>query len=218
MASKSKSVVRIHTRDAIKFMGEYDLLKNIGLGVWHWGLFVNGELTSAISFGTTCFSSHRGFLSKISERTGFRVIQLCRGATVPWAQKDSPSHLISICCKKMYEMMGPLIIVAYANPTLGEVGTIYQACNAIYTGMTDPKGQANYIINGKKMTGWKVFKKYGTRSKERLRKFDLDLQVQPLNPKHRYLFLACSKLKKKWVRKLLEPYLLPYPKKNHTEY
>jgi len=50
------------------------------------------------------------------------------------------------------------VVVAYADVLYSEVGTIYQASNAIYTGLTNPKGQANYLINGKLLSGWIVRK------------------------------------------------------------
>jgi hypothetical protein len=118
----------------------------------------------------------------------------------------------------MYNLKGPLIVVAYANPELGEIGTIYQACNAVYTGMTNPKGQANYVVLGKPMSGWQVRKRFGTRSRNKLREIDPDHQILPLSPKHRYILLACSRLKRKVIRQLLAPYSLPYPRRqNQTQ-
>lgn len=109
--------------------------------------------------------------------------------------------------------MGPIMIVAYSNQLLGEIGTIYQASNAIYTGLTQPGGQANYIVNGKQMSGWMVRKKFGTRSISKLRDIFPDSERLPLSPKHRYVFITGPKLKRRQIFGLLEPYMLPYPKR-----
>ena len=214
MKSKMGSVQRVPAQDAAQFMDRFEVLGNVGLAVWHWGLVSGGQLVSVVSFGTTCFSPRRGFLGGIASQANCRILQLCRGATAPEAPRNSPSHLLSTACNRIYKDMGCLLIVAYADPNLGETGTIYQACNAIYTGMTDPGGQANYIVLGKSMSGWQVRKKYGTRSRARLSTIDPDVKILPLTPKHRYVLLACPRRKKRHVRRLLAPRTLPYPNKH----
>ena len=105
------------------------------------------------------------------------------------------------------------MVVAYADVLYSEVGTIYQASNAIYTGLTNPKGQANYLINGKLLSGWIVRKKYGTRSQLKLKAIDPNVAVFPLQPKFRYILLAGSPRFRRHVRKLLELHRKPYPKR-----
>lgn len=195
----------------MRFLRRYELLGDVGLGIWHWGLYEERGLTSVVSFGTTGFSGHRGFIAEIGKVAHCGVVQLCRGATTAFSHPHAASYLVSRACQKMYHAKGPLIIVAYANPVLGEIGTIYQACNAIYTGMTNPKGQANYIVNNKLLSGWVVRKKFGTRDQSMLKKIDAGFKVIPLIPKHRYVMLACSKLRKRKLLKLFESYKLPYP-------
>ena len=196
------------------FLRNYELLGNSGLGVWNWGLFENNNLTSVVSYGVPNFSQKRGFISDIGRRTGVKIFQLCRGASSEFAHPHASSYLVSVASHLIYKWKGPMIIVAYANPILGEIGTIYQACNAIYTGLTNPKGQANYLIYGQKRSGWVVRKKYKTRSLAKLRNLDPNVEVYRLMPKHRYVFLACSKLKKQQIAKLFDAYVLPYPKRH----
>lgn len=210
---KEFRLAKISKPIADDFMKEFEHLGNVGLGVWHWGLKFNKSLASVVSYGTTCFSPKRSWLGYIARETGCSIIQLCRGGSAPWAPKGTATRLISQANREMYRVKGPIMIVAYANQELSEIGTIYQACNAIYTGLTEPKGQANYIINGRILTGWQVRKLYSTRDRTRLSQVDPHLQVLPLNKKHRYIMLAGSRTKKRRLKKLLEPFILSYPKR-----
>ena len=194
-------------------MRKYEHLGNTGLGVWHWGLKCKNKLLGVVSYGTTCFSVKRGWLASIAQKEGCNLIQLCRGGTAYDSPRGLASHLISLSNEMFYKQKGNLLIVAYADPALCEIGTIYQACNAIYTGMTNPKGQANYIIEGRKMTGWQVRKYYGTRDHSKLFEVDKNVQVLPLRNRHRYIMLAASPLKQRMLRKLLGTYMQPYPKR-----
>jgi len=210
---KSTSLVKLTKSEADEFMRKYEHLGNTGLGVWHLGLKCKNKLLGVVSYGPTCFSVKRGWLASIAQKEGCSLIQLCRGGTAYDAPRGLASHLISLSNKILYKNKGHLLIVAYADTSLCEIGTIYQACSAIYTGMTNPKAQANYIIEGRKMSGWQVRKRYGTREQSKLFEMDKNMQVLPLHKKHRYVMLAASPLKAHMLRKLLDPYMQPYPKR-----
>lgn len=215
MTSKNSCVIKISKSVAEKFMQGYEHLSNVGLGVWHWGLLIKGELAGVVSYGTVCFSTKRGWLGEIAQKANSGIIQLCRGASAPWSPIGTGSRLISLANKEVYKKTGSSIIVAYSDTKFCEIGTIYQACNAIYTGLTNPKGQANYVINGKILSGWQVRKRYGTRVRSKLCSIDEKVQILPLNKKHRYVFGVGPKLRKRYLIKLLAPYSLPYPKREN---
>ena len=208
---------RVSRATAEDFMRFFEHLGNIGLGVWHWGLKLDGGLAGVVSYGITCFSPNRGWLGRIASETDCGIIQLCRGASATWSPKNTASRLISLANRGMYQLKGPIMIIAYANRKIKEIGTIYQACNAIYTGQTDPKGQADYIINGRRLTGWQVRKIYGTRDRSKLSSIDPMHQIFPLPRKHRYIMLAAPPKKKRHMRKLLSSFSRPYPKRNKKE-
>ena len=207
-------IARIARSEANDFLARFEILGNVGLGVWHWGLWYEQDLLSVISFGTTCFGGRRGWIAKSANTNGVRLFQLCRGGTLPDAPKRIPSRAISLASRAMRELHGPFITVAYADEALGEIGTIYQACGALYTGMTNPKGQANYIINDKLKSAWQVRRTYGTRDKKRLAKIDPNLKVILLKPKHRYLFVFAPRLAKKRIIDSVAKYVQAYPRRN----
>jgi hypothetical protein len=58
-----------------------------------------------------------------------RAVCLARGACVHWAHPHAASHLISKACKLAAAEVGWQIFYAYADPTAGERGVVYQAAN-----------------------------------------------------------------------------------------
>lgn len=204
-------IARIARNEADNFLLRFEILGNVGLGVWHWGLWHQEVLLSVITFGTTCFGGQRGWIANTAQMNGVRLFQLCRGGTLPTAPRGSPSRAISLASKAMRELYGPFIAVAYANEALGEIGTIYQASGALYTGITKPKGQANYIIQDKIQSAWQVRRTYGTRDRTRLATLDPNMKVLPLAPKHRYIFVIAPKLLKKRIIFAIKEHVQPYP-------
>jgi hypothetical protein len=209
---------KIDFATAARFFATYEHLGNCGLGVWHWGAFApqlaskkDDELIGAVSFGTTCFSRNRGLLSSVAVKFGLNIYQICRGGTASSAPFNTPSRVVSMALAELEKLRGPCLVVAYADRTYNEVGTIYQACNALYTGLTNPKDQANYIINGKLTSGWLVRKRYGTRSMKALRLIEPNIVKLPLNNKYRYVFVQAPPRERARILRELRPLLLPYP-------
>ena len=214
MTLKQSFVLPIGTNVANDFIKDYEHLGNVGLGVWHFGLFCSGYLISVVSFGTPCFASSRGQLGTVAGECNARILQLCRGATAFHAPRNSASRAIRLALRAIHQMHGGCLVVAYADTHFSEIGTIYQACNAVYTGETDPKGQADYIIHGRRMSGWVVRKRYGTRCRNALRQIDEDIQILPLRSKHRYVLVAGPRRFRRRCRRRLEAFSRPYPKRS----
>lgn len=144
---------RIDKSTAQNFFQQYEHLGNCGLGVWHYGVFKDFELISVISFGSVCFNPNRSSIGLIADKYNLRVIQLTRGGTKFGQPKNTPSMAVSMALKQIKSDLGDLIVIAYSDVKWNEVGTIYQALNFYYLGMTNPKGQSNYVINGSLISG-----------------------------------------------------------------
>ena len=82
-----------------------------------------------------------------------RAICLARGACVHWAHPHAASHLISKACRLAAEEFGWRIFFAYSDPTAGEIGTVYQACNWLYlgegVGRSKDRGRCDSSTGGK---------------------------------------------------------------------
>ena len=89
-----------------------------------------GELLGVASFGMPMGTASRDVCGPAWRD---RTIALERGACVPWAHPHAASFLISRAVKAIVAL-GYAVVVAYADPAAGEVGTIYQALNWLYLG------------------------------------------------------------------------------------
>lgn len=200
--------------EAVSFMQRYEHLGNVGLGVWHLGMVLDDDVVSVLSFGVPCFATNRGVLGLLAAERNLKLVQLCRGGTRSHAPHNAASRAIALGLRSIRERCGDSLVVAYADPRFGELGTIYQACNAVHTGWTDPKGQAEYIVDGRRMNAWAVRKRYGTRSRNKLATLGLDVQVLLLPPKLRYVMVAAGPRLRRSVLRDLESLKVPYPKRD----
>ena len=207
----------ISKKEATSFFQKYEHLGNCGLGVWHYALKHDTQVLSVVSFGSTAFNPYHSFLGNLGKQYNMRVIQLTRGGTRYDAPKNIPSITISMAMKEIRKLLGDCIVIAYSDTRWNEIGTIYQASNFIYCGLTNPGGQSNYIINNKIVSGWSVRKIFGTRSMDKLLKIDNTIKKIPLTPKHIYLYEKKKKIKKRLIFKDLEKHYhisnLTYPKR-----
>jgi hypothetical protein len=213
MERKTVTVRAIDHSSAREFFEQYEHLGDCGLGVWHYGALHDSALIGVISFGTTCFTVKRSPFSDIARQFALKTYQICRGGTIGDAPRNTASWVLSRALKMFQQERGSCLVVAYADRLFNEMGTIYQSCNGLYTGKTNPKNQANYIIEGRWMSGWLVRKKYRSRSMDSLRRIDKNVVKIPLTAKYRYVFVQTPPLKKRMIIRSLEPLLLPYPKR-----
>ncbi|MEN6636369.1 MAG: hypothetical protein ABFC56_10995 [Clostridiaceae bacterium] len=204
---------RIEKETAQRFFQQYEHLGNCGLGVWHYGIYSEDNLIAVVSFGTVCFNPHRSSIGAIAAKYNLRVIQLTRGGTKFDQPKNTPSMSVSMALKQIRNDLGDMIVIAYSDIKWNEVGTIYQASNFSYLGMTNPKGQSNYFINGLPLSGWNVRKQYGTRKVESLLNLGLLVEKKPLSQKHMYVYLNMCKTKKISIHKEIATRLKPFPKR-----
>ena len=207
------TVKEINKKEAQDFFIQYEHLGNCGLGVWHYGLYNGDELISVVSFGATNFNPNRSSLGRIAKECDLKIIQLTRGGTKFDAPKNIPSYTISRAFIELKKRFGCCLIAAYSDTKWNEIGTIYQASNFLYLGLTNPKDQSNYVINGEVISGWMVRKKYGTRDIRQLSLMVDSIDKFPLTRKHFYVFPNTSKKKRKMVIKALQDDIQPYPKR-----
>lgn len=204
----------VNKKTAEDFFAKYEHLGNCGLGVWHYALYDdNDKIISVVSFGATNFNSNRSFLGNVSKKYNVRIIQLTRGGTRFDAPKNIPSQILKKSMAIIKERFGDVIFVAYSDTKWNEIGTIYQASNFYYLGLTNPKGQSNYIIDNKIISGWDIRKKYGTRDMNILSEKIKGIQRVQLTKKHLYVFVKTSKKKKRKIIAELNERIQKYPKR-----
>jgi hypothetical protein len=166
------------------------------IGVWEFLLFVG-----AVIFG-------RGASSEIGSPFGLpqsEVCELCRVALGPHTAPTS--QIVSIAVRLLRRHCpGLRLIVSYADPEHGHVGTLYQAMGWSYLGTTNRESLIR--LNGRLLHPRTVASRYHMRSIDWLRlHIDADAGHARTLPKHRYVLPLDAAM-----RAQLVPRLQPYPK------
>ena len=97
-------------------------------------------------------------------------------------------------------------LLIYADPAQGHVGTIYQATNWLYTGLSDAMPLYD-LGDGRLRHSRSLSHAYGTHSMRYFANHGVEVGVVRQSRKHRYLYV----LDPTWRQRLLAP-VLPYPK------
>lgn len=182
---------------AAAIIEEYEYLGTMAAGPRHaYGIYFEGNCAGVILFTTVNPASVAQ--SIIKPPYDEKVIQLSRGACVHWAHPHSASKLISYGLRQI-EAEGWRIVVAYADPKAGEIGTVYQATNWLYCGRTEAR--PDYFIAGKRIT------KHVGKIKPWMTRGGIRSQ------KGRYIFILGNKSERKIIRKNLLWKPEPYPKR-----
>ncbi len=165
------------------------LFKSFGIfwDGWCGGVVCVGEPTSKTLADSVCGPEYAD-----------KVIQIQRGACVHWAHPHSASKLISYALKQIRNH-GYRIVIAFADPMAGEIGTVYQATNWLYCGLT-AKRPDYFDGEGNRITGHVGKIQPWMSKKQRPRK-------------GRYVYFLGKKGEKKQYLNALNWPILPYPKR-----
>jgi hypothetical protein len=168
-----------------------------------FGAFLNNQLFGAIAFGAgpqNAFSLVKG-----------AGRQDCLTLTRFWLNDSLPpnseSRVIGIVFKALKRHTYVKFVVTYADPAQEHVGTIYQASNWLYTGLS--KMTPFYDIgDGKPKHSRSLGQIYGTHSIKFLSRQGIPVKLIIQSAKHRYIYFLDSTWKDR-----LKVSILPYPKK-----
>ena len=170
-----------------------------------FGLFCNGceKLVGVIVYGTPSSSPLRKGICGAEEKNN--VIELTR----LWVRDGTPKNTESFLIGNTIKKIDKEIIVSYAEIEQGHIGTVYQATNWVYTGLSAKR--TNWVVEGiskhcqtlaDKYTAAEIREKYGD-------KFHLIDRPR----KHRYVYFNCNGTKRKELLSKMKYKVLPYPKK-----
>jgi hypothetical protein len=210
--SGRSQVALLDFSEAQTFIEKYEWLGNVGAASLGFGLFLENHLAAVVCFAPP--TAPTGFTKLCPSVPRRKIWQLCRGASAHWAPKHAASMLISAALRQLRRDRGIRLVIAYADPQAGEIGTVYQAANAIYLGLTDARGPGHYVINGQRMHPRAVHRAYGSARHEVLAKIDSSYERHQRNRKHRYLFLLDSGRARRRVLDQVSHMSKPYPKRH----
>lgn len=199
-------IERIPARRALEMVVANHYLHRSAPAMFAFGLFDGLDMVGCIIYGKPASPSL--CIGVCGPEESSRVIELTR----LWIEDGTPKNTESYLIGNSLKMLPPEydIIVSYAEIGAGHVGTVYQATNWIYTGMSDR--HVEWRLDGESgkhsrhlfdehggVDGAKEF--YGDR-----------LERVERGRKHRYVMLRGSKARKKQLRAKLRYEVQPYPK------
>jgi hypothetical protein len=202
----------------------YEWLGTMGTTRRCFGLFFDGELAGVECFGSTAGT---GVLYVCGPAHADRVMTLCRGACVSWAHEHSASYLITRACNLLAEE-GKNVFVAYADTDAGEIGTVYQASNWFYCGMTADRGSLivapsgtvrdersieHFVRDSCRRTDRPNFFRKPTRAEIRAELLTTGHRFVPRTSKHRYVGIYGDRRLRITLADVLRWGVLPYPKR-----
>jgi hypothetical protein len=168
-----------------------------------FGVFVGTRLLGAVTLGVGPFNG----CSLVEGATLEDCLTLTRLWLSDELPRNSESRVISTVQRKMRRHTSVRFLLSYADPSRGHVGTIYQAANWLYTGLSEPTPLYD-LGDGVGRHNRSVAHTLGTRSVSHLASHGVEVKLVPQSPKHRYITF----LDKSWRCRLKVP-VLPYPKK-----
>jgi len=172
-----------------------------------FGLFYGEQLMGVICYGTPSSSSLRKGIA--GDENIMNVIELTR----LWIDDSVPRNGESFLIGNTVRKCGKEIVVSYAEIQQGHIGTVYQATNWLYTGLSAKR--TNWTIEGVDKHCQTIADKY--TSKEIREKFGDKFSLVDRPRKHRYVFINANKKRKKELLTQLKYKILPYPKKENDK-
>jgi len=174
----------IDKSDAKLFIYQYHYLGNKGFrSEYIYGLFDDIELKGVCVFhGISAPETVVGaFGLQRDEQHG--LYELGRLAMHPSLNGGNyTSWFVSRAIKRLCKDTEVRAIISYADSSVGHIGSIYRACNALYCGVTKPKN--DFYVNGK--------------IKERGKTKNINGEWKPRPIKHRYVWIYDTTLKLQW--------------------
>lgn len=203
-------------QEAQAFILQFEWLGTMGTTKFSYGLFVEDKLTAVLCFGLT--AGTQALSQPFGEPFKSQGIVLVRGACAPWAHPHTASYLMGKVFPLVRER-GYRFIIAYSDLEAGEIGTVYQATNWQYYGLTAP---VTYLVrpDGKRVDPKLIHKysrKNGISSAEQKQIFfDEGYILETGSPKLKYIKLIGNKRENKELMSHCRINFYPYLKRKEN--
>ncbi len=156
----------------------------------------------ALSLGAGPFNAH--------SLVGAAKPDDCLALTRLWLADELPpnseSRVLGLVIRALRRDTSLKFLLTYADPAVGHVGTIYQATNWIYTGLSDSMPLYD-LGDGRLRHSRSLSHAYGTHSMQYFTDHGVEVKVVRQSRKHRYVYF----LDPSW-RSRLQVSVHPYPK------
>ena len=190
---------RISYHDAVKFLLPRHYSGRTPNIKYAFGEYRDNELIAVYTFGKPASPSLCvGICGEEFSQSIYELNRLCRVDDY----NSQLSRFVGYCLKELKKYN--LIIVSYSDTAMNHHGYIYQACNFLYTGMTESRTD-KYTADGKHSRHYKDSEQRGQRKVR--------------SAKYRYVYICGDKrFRKSVLRNLKYPIMGKYPKGNNSNY
>lgn len=199
-AVRDMTVGPVTTADVQEFCHRYHYTATGGSTLWRYGLWHGWVLLGVVSYN---LPTRETCESVFGPDHVDKVWHMGRLSMADDAPRNSESRLIAGSLKAITrERPDVWAVLTYAATDVGHIGYVYQATNAIYTGMG---GHTTYYVDnkGQRRTDHHT---NDTRAK------DAGWTKHQGGLKHRYVYVLGSKTQRRQRMALLRLEQLPYPK------
>ena len=162
---------------------------------------IQNKLAQVIMYGTPSSAPLRRGIAGDEEKDN--VIELTRLWIDDKIGKNAESYLIGNTVKKVNKE----IVVSYAEIEQGHLGTVYQACSFLYTGLSAKR--TNWVVEGIDKHCQTIADKH--TSEELKAKYGSKFKLVPRPRKHRYVFINAKKKRRLDLINKLKYKIQDYP-------
>ena len=129
------TVSRVSASDVVEFTRRYHYAGEASANAcsWRWGLWHEFVLYGVVSYNLPT----RSVCESVFGAQHFdKVWHMNRLVCADAAPRNSESRLIGQSLRDINRLYGVWAVVTYADTNANHIGTVYQATNALYTGMS----------------------------------------------------------------------------------
>lgn len=204
---RGMTVSRIKPSEVEEFCHRYHYTGRGGSALWSWGLWHGMTLMGVVAYNMT---TRRACEQVFGPDHHDKVWHMGRLALAESAPRNSESRLIGLSLRAIQrEYPDVWGVLTYAAQSAGHVGYVYQATNALYTGVGGDNSAYKFVDADGRI--------YGTTGVNKAQAAARGLTVVPEPRKHRYLYVLGNKSQRRERMALLRLPSLPYPKATDLE-
>ncbi len=205
-------VAPVSNSDVTEFSRRYHYTGLPGNALWRWGLWHGPVLHGVVAYNT----GNRGLgASIIGEEHASKVWHMGRLMLSEDSPRNSESRLIGGSLQAIERSDHDVwAVVTFADENHGHIGTIYQATNAYYTGITDMTTRSTsrkyYVNEHGEVRSFRSIRK-DAEHRGGIPGWTMKFSDKP---KHRYVYILGNKSERRQRLALLKHPILPYPKRS----
>jgi hypothetical protein len=203
-AVKSIQVQPVPFTIAKSLLLHHHYLHSMPGGTWFtFGVFLNTRLLGVMTLGSGPFLAYQ----LVDGAKPDDCIVLSRLWLSDELPRNSESRALGIVLRALRRETQLKFVVAYSDPAAGHLGTIYQASNWLYCGLSTAMPSLD-LGDGVPRHSRTIGQVFGSHSMKHLEANGVKAKLVPQEAKHRYVYL----LDPAWRGRLMVS-VLPYPKR-----